>query len=274
MGTGRSEIGHGHLAQRSVAAVLPEKEDFPYTIRIVSEITESNGSSSMATVCGASLSMLDAGVPILKPVAGIAMGLVSEGDEAAILSDILGEEDHLGDMDFKVAGTEDGITAFQMDIKIAGISSDLMRKAMEQAKKGRLHILGKMSEAMSTPRDGMSKYAPKIDTVRVDPDKLGAVIGSGGKVVKSISEQTKTQINIEDDGNITIFGKSQDGVAKAIEYINGIVSDPEIGTVYDGVVKRIMDFGAFIEFLPGKEGLCHISRLSRHRVNKVEDVLK
>jgi len=272
-GTGRREIGHGHLALRAIKGVLPGKDDFPYTIRIVSEILESNGSSSMATVCGGTLSLLQAGVPISSPVAGIAMGLISGEDKAVILSDILGEEDHLGDMDFKVTGTENGITAFQMDIKIAGVSADLMSRALEQARKGRLHILSIMNETISAPKKELSKYAPKIISMKVDEEKIGAIIGPGGKMIKSITEKTSADVNIDDKGKIIIYGKTQENAEAAKLMIHRIIEEPEVGKVYDGVVKRIMDFGAFVEILPGKEGLVHISKLSRERVNAVEDVL-
>lgn len=274
LGTGRREIGHGHLAHRAIQAVLPEKSSFPYTIRIVSEILESNGSSSMATVCGGTLSLLHAGVPIRKPVAGIAMGLVSEGERYAVLSDILGEEDHLGDMDFKVAGTEEGITAFQMDIKIAGVSADLMKNALEQARKGRMHILGIMNQTLSKPVSDVSDYAPKILTIKVDVDKIGAIIGQGGKTIKSIAEQSGSEVNIDDSGTVTIFGKTKEKAEKALELVKSIVEEPEVGRIYQGTVKRIMDFGAFVEILPGKEGLCHISKLARRRVNAVSEVLE
>ncbi|MDY7029608.1 MAG: polyribonucleotide nucleotidyltransferase, partial [Spirochaetota bacterium] len=274
MGTGRREIGHGHLALRALKGVLPDKENFPYTIRIVSEILESNGSSSMATVCGGTLSLLQAGVPIKKPVAGIAMGLISGEDKAVILSDILGEEDHLGDMDFKVTGTENGITAFQMDIKIAGVSADLMSRALEQAREGRLHILSIMNKTIESPKEDLSEYAPKIITMKIDEEKIGAVIGPGGKMIKSITEQTSSDVNIDDDGKIMIYGKTQAQAEEAEKMIKMIVEDPEVGKVYNGVVKRIMDFGAFVEILPGKEGLVHISKLSRKRINAVEDVLE
>jgi polyribonucleotide nucleotidyltransferase len=274
MFTGRREIGHGHLAHRAIEAVLPGKSAFPYTIRIVSEILESNGSSSMASVCGGSLSLLHAGVPIKKPVAGIAMGLVSEGDRFAVLSDILGEEDHLGDMDFKVTGTEDGITAFQMDIKIAGVSSEVMKKALEQARKGRMHILGIMNETLSKPVSDVSDYAPKILTIKVDVDKIGAIIGQGGKTIKSIAEQSGSEVNIDDNGTVTIFGKTKEKAEKALELVKSIIEEPEVGKIYHGTVKRIMDFGAFVEILPGKEGLCHISKLARRRVNAVSEVLE
>jgi polyribonucleotide nucleotidyltransferase len=279
MGTGRREIGHGNLARRSLAVMVPSKEEFPYTIRVVSEIMESNGSSSMASVCGGTLAMLHAGVPMKKPVAGIAMGLITEGkggpgDRYAVLSDILGEEDHLGDMDFKVAGTEDGITGFQMDIKIAGVSPEIMRKALDQAKRGRLHILSIMNQTISKPVDQISEYAPKIVSLRIDIDKIGALIGPGGKNVKALCEQYSVKINTEDDGTVTIFGKNTKDAEDAKAAVLGIVCDPEIGLVYQGTVKRIMDFGAFVEILPGKEGLVHISKLSRQRINTVTDVVK
>ncbi|MDR0877717.1 MAG: polyribonucleotide nucleotidyltransferase [Treponema sp.] len=278
MGTGRREIGHGNLARRSLEAMVPSKEEFPYTIRVVSEIMESNGSSSMASVCGGTLSMLQAGVPMKKPVAGIAMGLITEGtsgpgDRFAVLSDILGEEDHLGDMDFKVAGTEDGITGFQMDIKIAGVSPEIMRKAMDQAKRGRLHILSIMNGTIDKPTDHISEYAPKIVSLRIDVDKIGALIGPGGKNIKALCEQYSVRINTDDDGTVTIFGKNTKDAEDAKAAVLGIVLDPEIGRVYNGVVKRIMDFGAFVEILPGKEGLVHISKLSRERVNVVTEVV-
>ncbi len=273
LGTGRREIGHGHLAQRAVEYVLPEKNDFPYTIRIVSEILESNGSSSMATVCGGALSLMNAGVPIKNPVAGIAMGLIKEGDNTVVLSDILGEEDHLGDMDFKVAGTENGITAFQMDIKIAGVDASIMRTALEQARKGRLFILGKMNEAIDVPREKLSDFAPRIISFKVDPDKIGLLIGPSGKTIKSISEKFNVNTNIDDDGTVTIYSKEQAGAEGARESFMQLLEEPEVGKVYEGTVKRIVDFGAFIEFLPGKEGLCHISKMADHHVKSVEDVL-
>jgi polyribonucleotide nucleotidyltransferase len=278
MGTGRREIGHGNLARRSLEAMVPKKEDFPYTVRVVSEIMESNGSSSMATVCGGTLAMLHAGVPMKKPVAGIAMGLITESNEPgspyAVLSDILGEEDHLGDMDFKVAGTEDGITGFQMDIKIAGVSPEIMRKALEQARRGRLHILSIMNKTISRPAADISEFAPKIVTMRIDVDKIGALIGPGGKNVKALCEQYSVTINTENDGTVTIYGKNARDAEEAKAAVRGIVSDPETGRIYNGVVKRIMDFGAFVEILPGKEGLVHISKLSRQRIAQVTDVVK
>lgn len=277
MGTGRREIGHGNLARRSLEPMVPSRDEFPYTVRVVSEIMESNGSSSMASVCGGTLCMLAAGVPMKKPVAGIAMGLITEGDsyeKYAILSDILGEEDHLGDMDFKVAGTEDGITGFQMDIKIAGVTTEIMEKALAQAKRGRLHILGIMKETISAPAPKVSEYAPKIETMKIDVDKIGALIGPGGKTIKGISATYGVTVNTEDDGTVTIYGKTGKATDDAKVAIKAIVEDPEVGTIYQGTVKRIMDFGAFVEILPGKEGLCHISKLSRKRVEKVTDVLK
>lgn len=277
MGTGRREIGHGNLARRSLEPMVPSRDEFPYTVRVVSEIMESNGSSSMASVCGGTLCMLAAGVPMKKPVAGIAMGLITEGDsyeKYAILSDILGEEDHLGDMDFKVAGTEDGITGFQMDIKIAGVTTEIMEKALAQAKRGRLHILGIMKETISAPAPKVSEYAPKIETMKISVDKIGALIGPGGKTIKGISATYGVTVNTEDDGTVTIYGKTGKATDDAKAAIKAIVEDPEVGTIYQGTVKRIMDFGAFVEILPGKEGLCHISKLSRKRVEKVTDVLK
>jgi len=274
-GTGRREIGHGHLAQRAIEPILPPKEKFPYTIRIVSEITESNGSSSMATVCSGTMSLLAAGVPIKTPVAGIAMGLIQEGDKNVVLSDILGEEDHMGDMDFKVTGSEKGITAFQMDIKISGISIDIMKTALSQARDGRLHILGEMAKTISQPSNAISEFAPAVLTYTVDVDKIGAIIGPGGQNIRNISETSGCKVNIDDDGVVTIFSKDgKKGADVALNMVKSLVEDPEVGTIYKGTVKRLMDFGAFIEILPGKEGLCHISKLSKERVNSVEDVLK
>ncbi|MFA7129238.1 MAG: polyribonucleotide nucleotidyltransferase, partial [Sphaerochaeta sp.] len=276
LGTGRREIGHGHLAQRALEAIIPPKEQFPYTIRVVSEIMESNGSSSMASVCGGCLSLMDAGVPIKKPVAGIAMGLITEGADYSkyvVLSDILGEEDHLGDMDFKVTGTKDGITAFQMDIKIAGVTPEIMSKALDQAKRGRMHILGIMEKSLSESRTEISEYAPKILTMKVDEEKIGAVIGTGGKTIKAIAAQSGAEVNIADDGTVTIYGRNSASAQLAKDLVKSIVEEPEIGRIYQGTVKRIMDFGAFIEILPGKEGLCHISKLAKTRVQNVEDVL-
>ncbi|MBO7421356.1 MAG: polyribonucleotide nucleotidyltransferase [Spirochaetaceae bacterium] len=277
--TGRREIGHGNLARRSLAAMVPTREEFPYTIRVVSEIMESNGSSSQASTCGGTLCMLAAGVPMKKMVAGIAMGLITEpeGDNPygkyAILSDILGEEDHLGDMDFKVAGTEDGITGFQMDIKIAGVTTEIMKKAMEQARAGRMHILGKMKECIDKPAP-LSPRAPQILNMKIPFDKIGALIGPGGKTVKAISAQFNVTINTKDDGTVTIYGKNAKSTEGARSVIKGIVEDPEVGLIYNGTVKRIMDFGAFVEILPGKEGLCHISKFSRQKIAKVSDVVQ
>ncbi len=274
LSTGRREIGHGNLARRALEAMIPPKEEFPYTIRVVSEILESNGSSSMATVCGGTLSLLHAGVPMKKPVAGIAMGLVTDGTRYAVLSDILGEEDHLGDMDFKVAGTEDGITGFQMDIKIAGVNPEIMRKALDQARRGRLHILSIMNQTLNKPTESISEFAPKIVTLKIETDKIGALIGPGGKTIKALCEQYQVTINTENDGTVTIYGKNARDAENARLAVIGIVEDPEVGRVYEGVVRRIMDFGAFVEILPGKEGLVHISKLSRKRINSVTEVVK
>ena len=279
LATGRREIGHGNLARRSLAPMIPSREEFPYTIRVVSEIMESNGSSSQASTCGGCLSLLAAGVPMKKMVAGIAMGLITEpeGDNPygrySILSDILGEEDHLGDMDFKVAGTKDGITGFQMDIKIAGVTTEIMQKALAQAKAGRLHILSIMEKCIDKPQP-ISPNAPKILTMKIDTDKIGALIGPGGKNIKALCAQYNVTINTEDDGTVTIYAKTGKDAEEAKKAVHGIVDDPEVGTIYNGTVKRIMEFGAFVEILPGKEGLCHISKLSRSRVEKVTDVLK
>ena len=275
--TGRREIGHGHLAQRALEAVIPPKESFPYTIRVVSEIMESNGSSSMASVCGGCLSLMDAGVPIKKPVAGIAMGLITEGADYSryvVLSDILGEEDHLGDMDFKVAGTKDGITAFQMDIKIAGVTPEIMSKALAQAKEGRMHILSIMGQTLAGPRSEINERAPKILSFTVPEDAIGAIIGTGGKTIKAIAQQSGAEINIDDDGCVTVYGKNNASSQEAKRLVLSIIEKPEVGKIYHGTVKRIVDFGAFIEILPGKEGLCHISKLSHKRVKQVTDVLQ
>ena len=273
LGTGRREIGHGHLAHRALSAVVPSKESFPYTLRVVSEVLESNGSSSMATVCGGSLAMMAAGVPTAKPVAGIAMGLISDGERTAVLSDILGEEDHLGDMDFKVAGTRDGITAFQMDIKIKNVSREVMSTALSQAQRGRMHILDKMAEAIKAPQDELSVHAPRILSFSVEPDAIGLMIGSGGKTVRSIQEKFGVQVNFDDNGTVTIYSKDKAAADNAKAAFMQLLEEPEIGAVYPGVVKRITDFGAFIEFLPGREGLCHISKMANHRIESVEDVL-
>jgi polyribonucleotide nucleotidyltransferase len=273
LGTGRREIGHGNLARRAIEAVLPPKEKFPYTIRVVSEVLESNGSSSMATVCAGTLSLMAAGVPLKMPVAGIAMGLITDGSRYAVLSDILGDEDHLGDMDFKVAGSTRGITGFQMDIKIAGVSTEILTKALAQAQRGRLHILSIMEKTISAPAADISEYAPKVVSAHVDPEKIGAIIGPAGKNIKMLCEKYSVKINVEDDGSVTIYGSDQKSAYDAKDAVMGIVEDPEVGRIYDGVVKRVMDFGAFIEILPGKEGLCHISRLSKTRVERVTDVV-
>jgi len=273
MGTGRREIGHGHLAERAFKAILPQKEDFPYTVRVVSEILESNGSSSMATVCGGTLSLLNAGVPIKKSVAGIAMGLIKDGDDFVVLSDILGVEDHLGDMDFKVAGTEAGITAFQMDIKVDSVDSQILKIALDKAKTGRLKILEIMNKTLKEPRSSISKYAPKIIVFTINPEKIGTVIGPGGKTIRSLSEKYDSTINIENDGEITIYCKNSEGAEETRKMVESLVEEPVVGKIYSGKVKRIMDFGAFIEFLPGKEGLCHISNLSKRRVRSVRDVV-
>jgi len=274
-GTGRREIGHGHLAQRGVEPILPDKEEFPYTIRIVSEITESNGSSSMASVCSATMSLLAAGVPIKTPVAGIAMGLIQEDGKNVVLSDILGEEDHMGDMDFKVTGSEKGITAFQLDVKISGISIEILKTALEQARDGRIHILREMTKTIDKPSATISEFAPAVLTYKVDVDKIGTIIGPGGQNIRNISETSGTKVNIDDAGVITIFSKDgKSGADEALNMVKACVESPEVGTIYTGTVKRIMDFGAFVEILPGKEGLCHISKLSQERVNRVEDVLQ
>jgi len=273
LGTGRREIGHGHLAKRAVEAVLPPKDKFPYTVRVVSEVLESNGSSSMATVCASTLSLMQAGVPLRKPVAGIAMGLISDSSRFAVLSDILGDEDHLGDMDFKVAGTKDGITGFQMDIKIDSVSTEILTKALDQARRGRLHILSIMETTIATPAEEISEYAPKVVSFKIDVEKIGAIIGPAGKNIKALCEQFEVKINVDDDGSVSIYGKNQKAAYDAKDAVMGIVQDPEVGRIYEGTVKRIMDFGAFIEILPGKEGLCHISRLAKGRVERVTDVL-
>ncbi|HEV2364231.1 MAG TPA: polyribonucleotide nucleotidyltransferase [Caulobacteraceae bacterium] len=270
---GRREIGHGKLAWRAVRPMLPSKEDFPYTVRIVSEITESNGSSSMASVCGASLALMDAGVPLLKPVSGIAMGLILEKDGFAVLSDILGDEDHLGDMDFKVAGTADGVTSLQMDIKIPGITEAIMRQALAQAKDGRLHILGEMAKAISGARADVGEYAPKIETITIPVDKIREVIGSGGKVIREIVATTGAKVDINDDGTVKVAAPEAAKIKAAVDWIRSIASEPEVGHVYDGKVVKIVDFGAFVNFFGAKDGLVHVSQISKERVNKVSDVL-
>lgn len=274
LGTGRREIGHGDLARRSIEPMLPPKEKFPYTIRVVAEVLESNGSSSMATVCSSSMSLMHAGVPVSRPVAGIAMGLITDETRYAVLSDILGDEDHLGDMDFKVAGTKEGITGFQMDIKISSVSTEILRKALDQARRGRLHILSIMEKTISAPQSEISSFAPQVLSARIDPEKIGLVIGPAGKNIKGLSEKYDVQINVEEDGSLTVYGKDRKSTFDARDAILGMVEEPEVGKIYQGTVKRIMDFGAFVEILPGREGLCHISRLAKGRVEKVSDVLK
>ncbi len=268
---GRREVGHGALAERALKSVIPAKDKFPYTLRLVSEILESNGSSSMATVCGGTLALLDAGVPIKEPVAGIAMGLIKEGEQVLVLSDILGLEDHLGDMDFKVTGTKNGVTALQMDIKIGGITSTLMREALEQAKAGRLHILGCMAQALTTPRTKLSAFAPRIFPMKIKQDKIRDVIGPGGKMIRSIISETGVKINVEDTGDVTIASSDEASAQKAIDMIKRLTEEVEVGKIYRGTVRKIMDFGAFVEVLPGTDGLVHISQLAHHRVKAVTD---
>ncbi|MBI4591137.1 MAG: polyribonucleotide nucleotidyltransferase [Candidatus Rokubacteria bacterium] len=272
-GPGRREIGHGALAERAVEAVLPPKEAFPYTIRVVSDILESNGSSSMATVCGASLSLMDAGVPLRAPVAGIAMGLIKEGNRVAILTDIVGTEDHYGDMDFKVAGTESGVTALQMDIKIGGVSTDIMARALAQGREARLHVLEKLRQALDKPRPELSPYAPRFVTIRIRPEKIREVIGPGGKVIRGIQEQTGVKIDVEDDGRVTVFSADNAAVQKAVAIIQDIVREVELDRIYIGKVKKIVEFGAFVEVIPGTEGLLHISQIAETRIRAVSDVL-
>ncbi len=271
---GRREIGHGKLAWRAIRPMLPTAAEFPYTIRVVSEITESNGSSSMATVCGASLSLMDAGVPLKRPTAGIAMGLILEGERFAVLSDILGDEDHLGDMDFKVAGTSEGVTSLQMDIKIAGITEEIMRVALDQAQAGRLHILDEMSKALTGARAELGEFAPRIETFKIPTDKIREVIGTGGKVIREIVEKTGAKINIEDDGTVKVASSDGNSIKAAIAWIKSIASDPEVGAIYEGTVVKTTDFGAFVNFFGAKDGLVHISQLSKQRVNKTTDVVK
>jgi len=270
----RRDIGHGKLAWRAVHPLLPAKETFPYTIRVVSEITESNGSSSMATVCGSSLALMDAGVPLKRPVAGIAMGLILEGSRFAVLSDILGDEEHLGDMDFKVAGTNEGITSLQMDIKISGITEEIMRVALDQAKDGRMHILGEMSKALDHARDQLGEHAPRIEVIHIPTDKIREVIGSGGKVIREIVEKTGAKIDIQDDGTVKVASADGESIRAALKWIKTIVSEPEVGEIYDGKVVKVMDFGAFVNFFGPKDGLVHISELAPKRVGKVSDVVK
>ena len=271
--TGRREVGHGKLAWRAIHPMLPAKDQFPYTIRVVSEITESNGSSSMASVCGASLSLMDAGVPLRRPVAGIAMGLILDGQKFAVLSDILGDEDHLGDMDFKVAGTDEGITSLQMDIKITGITEEIMRTALFQAKDGRMHILGKMAEALTESRPALGEYAPRIEVLSIPVDKIREVIGTGGKVIREIVEKTGAKIDISDDGTIKVASSSGTAIDAAIKWIKSIVSEPEVGAIYDGKVVKVVDFGAFVNFFGARDGLVHVSELAPRRVAKVTDVV-
>jgi len=272
-GPGRREIGHGALAERALAAVLPAEEDFPYTIRVVSEVLESNGSSSMATICGGTLALMDAGVPIKAPVAGIAMGLVKEGDKVRVLTDILGDEDHLGDMDFKVAGTAEGVTAIQMDNKVGGVTRDVMRQALHQARDARLFILSVMAKALDQPRTNVSTFAPRIVTLHIKPDKIRDVIGPGGKVIRGLVEETGCKIDIEDDGTVLIASADSAAMELAISRIEAITAEPEVGRIYDGVVRKIVEFGAFVEIMPGTDGLLHISQISNDRIRRVEDVL-
>jgi polyribonucleotide nucleotidyltransferase len=272
-GPSRRDIGHGNLAERALLPVLPPEDDFPYTIRIVSEVLESNGSTSMATVCGGSLSLMDAGVPTRAPVAGIAMGLIKEGDQVRVLSDILGDEDHLGDMDFKVAGTRDGVTSLQMDIKIAGVTREVMREALYQAKDGRLHILGIMEKTLSQPHSELSGHAPRIITLKVRPEKIREIIGPGGKVIRGIVQETGVKMDVEDDGTVRIASSDEAASRRAVEMVQRITAEPEIGKIYRGTVRKIMDFGAFVEIFPGTDGLVHISQLAPERVNRVTDVL-
>ncbi|MEP4343808.1 MAG: polyribonucleotide nucleotidyltransferase, partial [Lentilitoribacter sp.] len=271
---GRREIGHGKLAWRAINPMMPSAEQFPYTIRVVSEITESNGSSSMATVCGTSLALMDAGVPLQKPVAGIAMGLIKEGADFAVLSDILGDEDHLGDMDFKVAGTDAGITSLQMDIKIDGITEEIMQIALGQAKDGRLHILGEMANALTESREQLGEYAPRIEMMNIAVDKIRDVIGAGGKIIREICEKTGAKINIEDDGTIRIASSSGKEIEAAKKWIHSIVDEPEVGVIYEGTVVKVADFGAFVNFFGPRDGLVHISQLAQERVAKTADVVK
>jgi polyribonucleotide nucleotidyltransferase len=272
-GTSRREIGHGNLAERALQALLPAYDEFPYTIRVVSDIMESNGSSSMASVCGGSLSLMDAGVPMRSACAGVAMGLIKEGDRVAVLTDILGTEDHLGDMDFKVAGSKDGVTAIQMDIKIGGISLDIIRSALDKARNARLHILGKMAETLSEHRSTLSQWAPRIITVEVRPEKIGDIIGPKGKIIRGIQEETGAEINVDDEGVVTITAVDGRAGEKARDMISAIVQEPEVGTIYEGTVKNTTQFGAFVEILPGVEGLLHISELQHERTNRTEDVV-
>ncbi len=272
-GPSRRDIGHGTLARRGIEAVLPDADTFPYTMRVVSEVLESNGSSSMATVCGGSLALMDAGVSIKSPVSGVAMGLIKEGDEVVVLTDILGDEDHLGDMDFKVVGTREGITALQMDIKIDGVDREIMGRALSQAKEGRLHILGKMEEAIASPRHDVSEYAPKYITIKIHPDKIRDIIGPGGKIIREMTAEYESKIDVEDDGTIKIFSTSAEQGEALVKHIEEMTAMPEIGKVYEGVVRTVKDFGAFVQILPGTDGMVHISELKKERVGKVTDVL-
>jgi polyribonucleotide nucleotidyltransferase len=271
---GRREIGHGKLAWRAIRPILPATHEFPYTLRAVSEITESNGSSSMATVCGTSLALMDAGVPLKAPVAGIAMGLIKEGERFAVLSDILGDEDHLGDMDFKVAGTERGVTSLQMDIKIQGITEEIMRVALDQAKDGRVHILGEMAKALTGARAELGEHAPRIEVLKIPVDKIREVIGTGGKVIREIVEKTGAKINVEDDGTVKVASANGESIRAAIKWIQGIAAEPEAGQIYQGTVVKIVEFGAFVNFFGSRDGLVHVSQLAPQRVANVKDVVK
>jgi polyribonucleotide nucleotidyltransferase len=271
---GRREVGHGRLAKRGIASTIPGDEEFPYALRVVSEITESNGSSSMASVCAGSLALMDAGVPVSAPVAGIAMGLVKDGDRFAVLTDILGDEDHLGDMDFKVAGTKDGVTALQMDIKISGITEQIMDIALEQAKDARLNILGQMVSVLDKPRTELADTAPRMETIKIDPDKIRDLIGKGGATIRSITEDTGADIDIEDNGTVRVYGPNGDALRAALDRVEAITAEAEVGQVYEGKVERIVDFGAFVNILPGKDGLVHISQIAHERVENVSDHLE
>jgi len=273
-GVSRREIGHGHLAERALQALLPPYDEFPYTIRLVSDILESNGSSSMATVCGGSMAMMDAGVPLKAPCAGVAMGLIKQGEQVAVLTDILGTEDHLGDMDFKIAGTRDGVTAIQMDIKISGLSHEILQDALGRAREARVHILDVMAQTLDKERSDLSKYAPRIITIQIDPEKIGDIIGPKGKIIRGIQDETGAEVNVDDSGLVTVSAVDGDAGERARQIIEGIVKDPEVGQVYEGTVKSTTAFGAFVEILPGKEGLLHISELQHKRTEKTEDVVK
>jgi polyribonucleotide nucleotidyltransferase len=270
-GPKRREIGHGALAETALRSMIPPEDEFPYTIRLVSEVLSSNGSTSMGSVCGSTLALMDAGVPILRPVAGIAMGLIKDGDKVAVLTDIQGMEDHLGDMDFKVAGTSEGITALQMDIKITGVSDEVLARALEQARQARLQILDVMLQAIAAPREQLNMYAPRMTTIKIDPEKIGAVIGPGGKIIRGIQDRTGVKIDIEDDGTVFVAGVDGPSVDLAMEEIRGLTEDAEIGRIYTGKVTRLEPYGVFVEFMPGKDGMVHISQLADYRVNQVED---